>query len=138
MGILFILKFYARVGIFTKIFCIWKRLFLKSYFCKKCILILNFQNCQKCLPQFSETSCPQKFLATRLVYIYIYMHIYICICIYIYVYIYIYILYIYIYIVTKSRSEIYEVPVFVQVHIMHHILVRLSDLICFPNWFKQR
>ena len=53
--------------------------------------------------------------------------------IYIYnIYIYAYI-YIYIYIVTKGRSEIYEVAVFVQVHIMHHILVRLSDLICFPN-----
>ena len=32
-----------------------------------------------------------------------------------------------------------EVAVFVQVHIFHHILVRLrSDLICFPNRFNLR
>ena len=31
-----------------------------------------------------------------------------------------------------------EVAVFVQVHILHHILVRLSDLICFPNRFSLR
>ena len=30
LGIIFILKFYAQVGKFTKIFCIWKRLSLKE------------------------------------------------------------------------------------------------------------
>ena len=32
LGTLFILKFSARFGIFTKNFCIWKRLFLKKLF----------------------------------------------------------------------------------------------------------
>ena len=32
MGIFFNLKLYDRIGIFTKILCIWKMLFLKELF----------------------------------------------------------------------------------------------------------
>ena len=68
-----------------------------------------------------------------------YMYVYI----YIYIYIFIYIgTYVYIYIYKKKLKAdvkfISEVAVFVQVHTFHHILVRLSDLICFPNRFKLR
>ena len=49
LKILFILNFYARVGMLTKIISIWKR-----YFWKKRILMLTFNidyhNCQKCVP----------------------------------------------------------------------------------------
>ena len=45
---------------------------------------------------------------------------------------------VYMYILNTDVKFISEVAVFVQVHIFHHILVRLSDLICFPNRFKLR
>ena len=41
MGILFILIFYARIGIFTKNFCIWQRLFLKELFLKEAHFIAS-------------------------------------------------------------------------------------------------
>ena len=49
LGILFILKFYAWLGILTKIVCIWKRKLPKI-----CALICR------------NLPCPKKFLATRL------------------------------------------------------------------------
>ena len=56
LGILFILKFYARIGIFTKI-CIWK-----SYFWKKRILHLNltFRTAKNLCPNFQKLLLPSK------------------------------------------------------------------------------
>ena len=78
----------------------------------------------------------------NIMYIYTYIiYIFIYICIYIYIY-YIHIIYIYIYIynIYIDIYNIYERAVFVLVlsSYFHHILVKLSNLICFPNRLKLR
>ena len=60
LGILFVLKLYGQIGIFTKFFCISKRLFLKLLFLEEAhfnaYFNVNFQSCQKFVPQFPESS----------------------------------------------------------------------------------
>ena len=60
MGILFILKFPAQIGIFTEIICIWKRI----YCWNKHILMLtfnfDFQNYQNLCPNLQKPPLPSK------------------------------------------------------------------------------
>ena len=67
LGILFTMKIYAWVRIFTKIICIWKnQLFLKEARCNDYIPRCLSELLRMCALIFRNLLCPQKFLAMRL------------------------------------------------------------------------